>query len=96
MEEVKKYFEEINKLDNLNKYSNIYDKIHSIIKSDDLDNSLKTLKNYLIHIYHNEDDRGTLRTFLMILKSFKNNDIIKNELELVANKLRKDSTHGFI
>lgn len=46
--------------------------------------------------YINEENRGILRTLLVIGKPYKHNPIVKDTLETLANKLREGSTTGKI
>lgn len=73
------------------KPENIFQKIHDdcreIFKGDrDLSEKLIDFNVYL----HNNlnGDNGTMRTLLVIGKPFKNNPIVKDNLEFLANKLR--------
>jgi hypothetical protein len=56
---------------------------------------LKDLEQYA-QKFINEEDRGSLRTILVILKPFKNHEIIKDTAEKLATKLRAGSKNGFI
>jgi hypothetical protein len=46
--------------------------------------------------YINEENKGILRTLLVIGKPYKHNPIVKDTLEILANKLREDSPTGKI
>ena len=45
---------------------------------------------------HLNDDNGMIRTLLVIGKPFKNNPIVKDNLEFLANKLRTNLNVDFI
>lgn len=59
------------------------------------DEKLKELDKYS-QKFLEEENRGKLRTILIILKPYKNNEIIKDTAEKLANKLRAGSPNGFI
>ncbi len=59
--------------------------------SESLEKFNEYLKGFL-----KENDRGMLRTLLIIGKPFKRNQIVKDTLEMLANKLREGSSSGKI
>jgi hypothetical protein len=56
---------------------------------------LEKFNDYL-YAHINEEDSGMLRTLLIIGKPFKNNPIVKDNLEILTNRLRARSKTGFI
>lgn len=77
----------LEKTENMLKYEKLHDDCRSIFKGDrDLSNKLIDFNDYLNN--HLTDDNGTMRTLLVIGKPFKNNPIVKDNLEFLANKLR--------
>lgn len=77
-------------MNKLEKTENIFQKIHDdcreIFKGDrDLSGKLIDFNNYLNN--HLNGDNGTMRTLLTIGKPFKENPIVKENLEFLANKL---------
>jgi hypothetical protein len=76
------------KNENMLRYEKIHDDCRVIFKGDrDLSKKLTDFNNYLNN-HLDTDDNGIMRTLLMIGKSFKENPIVKNNLEFLANKLR--------
>jgi hypothetical protein len=89
----------INKTENMLRYEKAHDEVREIFKADKpLDERLLDFNLYLIPYVENIDiqDNGMIRTLLMIGKSFKNNPIVKDNLELLANKLRSNLNTDFI
>ena len=90
------------------KYERAYEDCRNILKSEKhLDAfSLKTSPepsreslnkfNEYLKGFLKEEDRGILRTLLIIGKPFKRNEIVKDTLEILANKLREGSPSGKI
>lgn len=76
-----------------------YEKVHNdcreIFKGDrDIVEKLNDFNDYLNN--HLNDDNGMIRTLLVIGKPFKNNPIVKDNLEFLANKLRTNLNVDFI
>lgn len=76
-----------------------YEKVHNdcreIFKGDrDIVEKLNNFNDYLNN--HLNDDNGMIRTLLVIGKPFKNNPIVKDNLEFLANKLRTNLNVDFI
>ncbi len=76
-----------------------YEKVHNdcreIFKGDrDIVEKLNNFNDYLNN--HLNDDNGMIRTLLVIGKPFKNNPIVKDNLEFLANKLRINLNVDFI
>jgi hypothetical protein len=68
-----------------------YNKVYSMIvdgKYDEINQHLESLKT--------ETNRGILRTALMVLKPFRNEEIIKDNYNQVAELLRSESTNNRI
>jgi hypothetical protein len=89
----------INKTENMLRYEKAHDEVREIFKADKpLDERLLDFNLYLIPYVENIDiqDNGMIRTLLMIGKSFKNNPIVKDNLELLANKLKSNLNTDFI
>jgi hypothetical protein len=89
----------INKTENMLRYEKAHDEVREIFKADKpLDERLLDFNLYLMPYVENIDieDNGMIRTLLMIGKSFKNNPIVKDNLELLANKLRSNLNTDFI
>lgn len=89
----------IKKTENMLRYEKAHDEIREIFKADKpLDDRLLDFNLYLMPYVENIDiqDNGMIRTLLMIGKSFKNNPIVKDNLELLANKLRSNLNTDFI
>ena len=59
------------------------------------DEKLKELNEYAKNFLE-EDNRGMLRTILIVLKPYKNHDIIKDTAAVLADKLRAGSKNDFI
>ena len=92
----------------IDKYNKVYVDCGNILKSEKhldvfsfksspepSDESLEKFNEYLKG-FLKEDDRGMLRTLLIIGKPFKRNQIVKDTLEILANKLREGSSSGKI
>lgn len=89
----------IKKTENMLRYEKAHDEIREIFKADKpIDERLLDFNLYLMPYVENIDiqDNGMIRTLLMIGKSFKNNPIVKDNLELLANKLRSNLNTDFI
>lgn len=81
---------------NLQKYENIYDEVHKIMSSDEsLDDKLINLNTYA-KSFIGDPDRGSLRTILINLKSFRDNPIIKITFGILSDELRHGSKSGRI
>lgn len=86
----------INKTENMLRYEKMHDDCREIFKEDkDIDSKLKNFNDYLIS-HLDSDDNGTMRTLLVIGKPFKNNPIVKDNLEFLADRLRKKLNVDFI
>jgi len=89
----------IKKTENMLRYEKVHDDVREIFKADKpLDDRLLDFNLYLKPYVENIDiqDNGMIRTLLVIGKSFKNNPIVKDNLELLANKLRSNLNTDFI
>lgn len=81
---------------NLQKYEDIYDDVLKIMQVDEsLDDRLINLNIYAKK-FIGCPDRGSLRTILINLKSFRDNPIIKITFGILADELRSDSKSGII
>ena len=79
----------------LEKYSDIYSVVDNIMGSGDLlDNRLLKLNYYAKTFIGSE--RGSLRSILMCLKAYRNNDIIKITFGILSDELRSGSKSGTI
>jgi hypothetical protein len=94
--------------DNMNRYSKAYDDCKAILGGEKCldsfshtpapkptDEQLDKFNNYLKG-FLDETDSGMLRTLLVIGKPFKHEPIVKDTLELLADKLRVKSGTGKI
>lgn len=93
----------------VNEYSKIYDDVEKIFNSKPVyilggyvgrtspvtDEGLSKLNEYA-KSFDGEENRGKLRTILVIIKPYKNHPIIKETAETLANQLRSRSKTGFI
>lgn len=89
----------MDKNDNMLRYEKVHDDIKMIFKSDkSLDERLNEFNDYLKTYVDNidEEDNGMIRTLLVIGKSFKDNPIVKDNLEILANKLKSNLNVNFI
>lgn len=85
----------IEKTENMLRYEKVHDDCRKIFKSDrDIVEKLNDFNDYLNN--HLNDDNGMIRTLLVIGKPFKNNPIVKDNLEFLANKLRTNLNVDFI
>lgn len=87
------------KTDNMLRYEKAHDDVRDIFKSDkSLDVRLNEFNDYLIPYVEdiNNEDNGMIRTLLVIGKSFKDNPIVKDNLEILANKLKSNLNVDFI
>lgn len=85
----------LEKTENMLNYEKIHDDCREIFKGDrDLSEKLIDFNAYL----HNNlnGDNGTMRTLLVIGKPFKNNPIVKNNLEILSYKLKTNLNTNFI
>lgn len=82
------------KYTNISKYSIIHDTIRDIMNTDDA-TKFQNLAEYC-ELFRNDEDRGSIRTVLMICKSFRENEHIKDIFTILADKLREGSTNGII
>lgn len=79
----------IKKTDNLLKYERIHDECREIFREDrPLDQKLEEFNRYLANYLGEEEDNGTIRTLLVIGKSFKGNPIVQGNLTVLADRLR--------
>ena len=86
----------ITKNENFLKYEKIHNDCREIFKGDRvIEEKLNSFNEYL-NSHLMDDDNGTMRTLLVIGKSFKNNPIVKDNLEFLANKLRTKLNVDFI
>jgi hypothetical protein len=89
----------IEKTENMLRYEKAHDDVRKIFRADKpLDDRLHDFNLYLIPYVENinNEDNGMIRTLLVIGKSFKNNPIVKDNLELLANKLKSNLNTDFI
>ena len=87
------------KNDNMLRYEKAHDDVREIFRNDkDLNEKLNDFNHYLKGYVDNIDneDNGMIRTLLVIGKSFKNNPIVKDNLEILANKLKSNLNVDFI
>ena len=87
------------KNDNMLRYEKAHDDVREIFRIDkDLNERLNDFNDYLKGYVDNIDneDNGMIRTLLVIGKSFKNNPIVKDNLEILANKLKSNLNVDFI
>lgn len=87
------------KTDNMLRYEKAHDDVRKIFESDkSLDERLNEFNDYLKGYVDNidEEDNGMIRTLLVIGKSFKTNPIVKDNLEILANKLKSNLNVDFI
>ncbi len=87
------------KTDNMLRYEKAHDDVRKIFESDkSLDERLNEFNDYLKTYVDNidEEDNGMIRTLLVIGKSFKTNPIVKDNLEILANKLKSNLNVDFI
>ena len=87
------------KTENMLRYEKVYDDVREIFKSNKpLDDRLYDFNLYLIPYVENADgeDNGMIRTLLVNGKAFKNNPIIKDNLEILANKLKSNLNTDFV
>jgi hypothetical protein len=86
----------IEKNENMLRYEKIHNDCREIFKGDrGIDEKLNSFNDYL-NIHLMDDDNGTIRTLLVIGKPFKNNPIVKDNLEFLADKLRTKLNVDFI
>jgi hypothetical protein len=86
----------INETENMLKYEKIHNDCREIFKGDrNITEKLNNFNDYL-DIHLDDDDNGVIRTLLVIGKPFKNNPIVKDNLEFLANKLRTNLNVKFI
>ena len=80
----------------LKKYEDIYDEVFRIMAVDEsLDDKLINLNIYS-KTFIGCPDRGSLRTILINLKSFRDNPILKITFGILADELRSGSKSGKI
>jgi hypothetical protein len=85
----------IKKTENMLRYEKVHNDCREIFKGDrDIVEKLNNFNDYLNN--HLNDDNGMIRTLLVIGKPFKNNPIVKDNLEFLANKLRTNLNVDFI
>ena len=100
----------MNNLDEtLEPYHKIYEDVRKIFNGESIyilgeyagqtnnvtDNQLIELEQYAKR-FDGEENRGKLRTILIILKPYKNHYLIKDTANLLADQLRATSKNGFI
>ena len=79
----------IEKTENIVRYEKIHDDCRAIFRGDrELDQKLEEFNRYLSDHLGEEEDNGTIRTLLVIGKSFKTNPIVLDNLEFLADRLR--------
>jgi hypothetical protein len=81
------------------KYEKAHDDVREIFKMDKpIHSKLYDFNLYLTPYVENinNEDNGMIRTLLVIGKSFKNNPIVKDNLEILANKLKSNLNTDFI
>jgi hypothetical protein len=89
----------IEKTENMLRYEKAHDDVREIFRADKtLDERLHDFNLYLIPYVENinNEDNGMIRTLLVIGKSFKNNPIVKDNLEILANKLKSNLNTNFV
>lgn len=86
----KSFYEEYMKMERQDRYLHFHSLVFNLIsESKDIENSLKLIRKY-IRLFNNEwTDEGQLRTILVSLKAFKNNPILKNDLESILLRVKK-------
>jgi hypothetical protein len=87
------------KTNNMLRYEKSHDDVRKIFGSDKtLNEKLNEFNDYLKTYVDNidEEDNGMIRTLLVIGKSFKDNPIVKDNLEILANKLKSNLNVDFI
>jgi hypothetical protein len=87
------------KNDNMLRYEKAHDDVREIFRNDkDLNERLNDFNDYLKGYVDNidDEDNGMIRTLLVIGKSFKNNPIVKDNLEILVNKLKSNLNVDFI
>lgn len=87
------------KTDNMLRYEKAHDDVRIIFKGDvGIDEKLYEFNKYLKVYVDNIDneDNGMIRTLLVIGKTFKTNPIVKDNLEILANKLKTNLNVDFI
>jgi hypothetical protein len=86
----------IEQSENMLVFKKIHDECREIFKGDrELSEKLNAFNEYLNN-YLNTDNNGIMRTLLVIGKAFKDNPIVKDNLEFLANKLRTNLNVKFI
>ena len=86
----------MNKTENMLRYEKIHNDCREIFKGDrPLTEKLNEFNDYLNN-HLDIDDNGIMRTLLTIGKSFKDNAIVKDNLEFLANKLRTSLNVKFV
>lgn len=89
----------IEKTENMLRYEKVHDDVREIFRVDKpIDDRLYDFNLYLMPYVENVDneDNGMIRTLLVIGKSFKNNLIVKDNLEILSNKLKSNLNVDFI
>jgi hypothetical protein len=87
------------KTDNMLRYEKAHDDVRIIFKTDrPLDERLNGFNDYLKTYVDNidEEDNGMIRTLLVIGKSFKDNPIVKDNLDYLATTLKTRLNVDFI
>lgn len=87
------------KTDNMLRYEKAHDDVRIIFKTDrPLDERLNEFNDYLKTYVDNidEEDNGMIRTLLVIGKSFKDNPIVKDNLDYLATTLKTRLNVNFI
>ena len=79
----------IEKKDNMIKYEGIHDDCREILSGNrEIDQKLEEFNRYLGDHLGEEEDNGTIRTLLVIGKSFKGNPTVQGNLTILADRLR--------
>jgi hemerythrin len=86
----------MDKTENMLVFEKIHNDCREIFKGDRaLAEKLNEFNDYLNN-HLTTDDNGIMRTLLTIGKSFKDNQIVKDNLEFLANKLRTNLNVKFV
>jgi len=75
----------------LSKYDDVYDRLLLMIEDDEFNKI-----NQHLELLKTETNRGILRTVLMVLKPFRNEEKIKDNYNQIAELLRSGSTNNGI
>jgi hypothetical protein len=80
----------------LKKYSDIYDDVREIMDVDESSDDRLINLNLYSKKFIGCPDRGSLRTILINLKSFRNDPILKIKFGILSDELRSGSESGKI